>query len=102
MQILFCVYNLLDYTYLNPLVDAFNAGVFVQVLMDDGNVQKPYVPTLKFFQNSGLNGKTERWRRRRSVSCVCVLCLCLCVYTSNATCISTSNAAPTATSAHLL
>eukprot|EP00729_Bicosta_minor_P002855 gene2855-35273_t len=53
--ILFCVYNLLDYTYLNPLVDAFNAGVFVQVLMDDGNVQKPYVPTLKFFQNSGLN-----------------------------------------------
>jgi len=53
--ILFCVYNLLDYTYLNPLVDAFNAGVFVQVLMDDGNVQKPYVPTLKFFQKSGLN-----------------------------------------------
>ena len=42
-QVLFCVYNLLDYTYLNPIVDAFNAGVFVQVLMDNGNVLKPYV-----------------------------------------------------------
>lgn len=50
----FCVYNLLDSSYITPLIAAAKAGVFVQVLMDYKNLNQPYVHTYETFKDAGL------------------------------------------------
>ena len=56
----FCVYNLLDASYVDPLIAAFNAGVSVQVLMDYGNLEQKYVPTYEWFKNASLRVAPQR------------------------------------------
>ena len=53
-QIHFCVYNLLDTDYIDALILAAKAGVFVQVLMDYKNINQPYVHTYETFKEAGL------------------------------------------------
>lgn len=50
----FCVYNLLDDDYIQALIEAHNAGVFVQVVMDYNNINEPYVQTYARFRDAGL------------------------------------------------
>jgi hypothetical protein len=56
----FCVYNLLDLSYVAPLIAAAKAGVQVQVLMDYKNLQKPYVKTYDWFKNASLRVPSRR------------------------------------------
>ena len=67
-SIYFCVYNLLDPSYVQPLIAAAKAGVTVQVLMDAKNLQKPYVHTYDWFKDASLKVAPTRSTTQRDLS----------------------------------
>ena len=67
-SIYFCVYNLLDPSYVQPLIAAAKAGVKVQVLMDAKNLEKPYVHTYDWFRNASLKVAPTRNTTQRDLT----------------------------------
>eukprot|EP00505_MAST-04D_sp_SCG-Rhode-Island_P003805 Stramenopile-MAST_4_protein_3805 len=67
-QILWSVYNVLDLDYLNPLVDAFKAGVHVQVLIEFTQLSQPYIPTYDLFKNNSMRVAPTRYDTNKNLS----------------------------------
>ena len=67
-QILWAVYNLLDMDYIQPLIDAFNAGVEVKVLIEFTQLSQPYVPLYEIFKNNSLRVAPTCYDTNRNLS----------------------------------
>ena len=67
-EIRFCVYNLLDESYVAPLIAAHRAGVFVQVMIDLKNLEKPYVHLYDWFKNASLSVADSRNTSQRDLT----------------------------------
>jgi hypothetical protein len=67
-QILWSVYNVLDLDYLHPLIDAYKAGVHVQVLIEFTQLSEPYIPTYDLFKNHSMRVAPSRYDTNKNLS----------------------------------
>ena len=61
-QIKYSVYNLYDDSYINGLINAYKAGVYVQVLIQITQLQAGYNPTYAMFKKAGLHVQDDLYK----------------------------------------